>query len=101
MVQKEAAFELLASFYDSHSQPFASHRSPSADSLLRMFQDITGLFSLTTILIDGLDEISTNRYETVQLLQGIQDGSRKIMILFASRCERDIEQYLEGFVKSL
>jgi hypothetical protein len=97
VLQKAGAFELLASFYESHSQPFGSHRSPNPESLLRMLHNIIDLFPLTSILIDGLDEITRNRFDTVQLLRRIQQEPCKIRTLFASRCERDIEQCLDGF----
>jgi hypothetical protein len=62
-----------------------------------MLRNITDLFPLTSILIDGLDEITRNRFDTVQLLRRIQQEPCKIRTLFASRCERDIEQCLDGF----
>jgi hypothetical protein len=97
VLQKEAAFELLSSFYESHSQPLASYHSPNPESLLRILHNITDMFSLTTILIDGLDEITRNRFDAVNLLQQIQQEPRKIRALFASRCEADIEQCLCEF----
>jgi hypothetical protein len=62
-----------------------------------MLHNITDLFPLTTILIDGLDEITKNRFDAVQLLRRIQQEPRRIRTLFASRCETDIEQCLDGF----
>lgn len=59
--------------------------------------NITDQFSLTTILIDGLDEITRDRFTAVDLLQRIQQEPRKIRTLFASRREADIEQCLDGF----
>jgi hypothetical protein len=97
VLQNEAAFEQLASFYESHSQPLGSYRSPNPESLLRTLHEIADLFSLTTILIDGLDEITRNRFDAVYLLRRIQQEPRRIRTLFASRRESDIEECLDEF----
>jgi hypothetical protein len=47
--------------------------------------------------MDGLDEITRNRFDTVHLLRRIQQEPRKIRMLFASRRETDIEQCLDGY----
>ncbi|KAH6711656.1 hypothetical protein BKA61DRAFT_522547, partial [Leptodontidium sp. MPI-SDFR-AT-0119] len=92
----EAAFQLLEPFYEGHYHSASGHRQPSAESVIRLLHSITDLFSLTTIIIDGLDEISTNRFDTVELLRAIQED-RSIRVLFASRLEPDIEQCLSDF----
>ncbi|KAH9209438.1 hypothetical protein DL95DRAFT_372197, partial [Leptodontidium sp. 2 PMI_412] len=93
----EAAFQLLEPFYEDHYHSASGHRQPSSDSVIRLLHSITDLFSLTTIIIDGLDEISTNRFDTVELLRAIQEEDRSIRVLFASRLEPDIEQCLFDF----
>jgi hypothetical protein len=67
--------------------------------LLQTLHNISNLFSPTSILIGGLDEITASRFDAVELLERIQQEPRKIRTLFASRREADIEQCLEGFEK--
>jgi hypothetical protein len=98
VLQKEAAFDVLAAFYQSHFyQPSSGFRSPNPESLLRLLHQITNLFSLATVLIDGLDEITRNRLDTINLLERIQSEHRKVRTLYASRREVDIEQSLRDY----
>ncbi|KAG4443240.1 hypothetical protein IFR05_001283 [Cadophora sp. M221] len=93
----EAAFQLLEPFYEDHYHSASSHRQPSAESVIRLLHSITDHLSLTTIIICGLDEISTNGFDTVELLRAIQEEDRSIRVLFASRLEPDIERCLSDF----
>jgi len=94
VVKKETAFDLLITFYESHYQPSGSYRSPNPESLLQILHQITNLFSCTTVLVDGLDEISNNRFDAINVLQRIQQDHSRVRILYASRRETDIEQSL-------
>lgn len=97
VLTNETAFKILVSFYEDHSQPFADYRSPDPESLLQTLHTITSEYDLTTIVIDGLDEIATKRPETVALLQKMQEKPLRIRTIFGSRYEADIAQCLRGF----
>ena len=94
VLQKEAAFDLLTIFHESYLQPSGSYRSPNPESMLRILHQITDLFSLMTVLIDGLDEITSNRLDAINVIQRIQQDHRRVRALYASRREADIEQSL-------
>jgi hypothetical protein len=97
VLQKEAAFDLLIIFHESYLQPSGGYRSPNPESMLRLLHQITDLFSLTTVLIDGLDEITSNRLDAINVIQRIQQDHRRVRALYASRREADIEQSLGGY----
>jgi hypothetical protein len=47
------------------------------------------------IVVDGLDEIEANRADVTRMLQGLNDLSKSVKTLFASRPEVDIGYVLE------
>lgn len=93
----EAAFRLAESFYDAHSRSSSGHQSVNTESLIESLHNITELLHSTTIVIDGLDEISANRFDALDLIKQIYHGRANTRVLFASRPERDIEQCLSDF----
>lgn len=98
VLSKEAAFQLLETAYEDYSKTAMGHRSPpNAGSLLVLLHRISKLFSSTTIIIDGLDEISTKRFDTLDLLKQIGEAQSNTRVLLASRSEPEIEQSLSDF----
>lgn len=69
----------------------------NAESFIELLHNIIELLHSTTIIIDGLDEISANRFDALDLIKQIYHGRANTRVLFASRPERDIEQCLSEF----
>jgi hypothetical protein len=97
VLRKEAAFDVLAVFYEGHYQSSGRLRSPKPESLLGLLHEITSLFSVATVVIDGLDEITRNRPDAIDLLRRVHQKNRGIRTLYASRREMDIEQCLDDY----
>jgi hypothetical protein len=97
VLQKEAAFDVLAVFYEGHHQASGSVRSPKPESLLSLLHEITSLFPVASVVLDGLDEITRNRPDAISLLRRIPQENHGARTLYASRREVDIEQYLDGY----
>lgn len=56
-------------------------------------------FSVTTVVVDGLDEISSSRFDAVDFLRRLGEDNPHVRTLYASRRETDIEQCLDGYEK--
>jgi hypothetical protein len=87
----------LTTFYDRFHQSNPHHLSP--EKLPHLLREVSRSFSAVNIIIDGLDEISFDRSDTVEKLEQIDIASSHTKTLFASRREFDIEQALERYKK--
>jgi Cdc6-like AAA superfamily ATPase len=74
---------------------------PSGENILKylctLIGDLSRMFSSVMIIIDGLDEVSTDRSGVTHLLQSLNTPSNHIKTLFASRKEVDLEHPLRGY----
>lgn len=97
IVQDETglAFKALQICYQSHQDP--SPRLPKPEKLLELLHSVVRLFSAAAVIIDGIDEISSNRFEATELLRSINKPQCSVRTLFASRREVDIEQCLDDY----
>jgi hypothetical protein len=93
--ETEMAFEALRVCHKSHQYP--SSRMAKPETLLELLHAVMGSFSAATVIIDGLDEISRNRSDAMELLRRINQPLCAIRTLFASRREIDIEGYLGDY----
>ncbi|ERF71769.1 hypothetical protein EPUS_01684 [Endocarpon pusillum Z07020] len=93
--ETEVAFEALRVCYHSHQDP--SPRLPKPEKLLELLHAVVRPFSVAAVIIDGIDEISSNRLEATELLRCINQPHGSIRTLFASRCEIDIEECLDDY----
>ncbi|CAG8974500.1 hypothetical protein HYALB_00009035 [Hymenoscyphus albidus] len=57
------------------------------------------VFSTATVVIDGLDEIAGDRWDTIDLIQRIRQKDSRTRTLYASRKETDIETCLTEYQK--
>lgn len=89
------AFEALRLCYHSHQGP--SPRLPKLEKLLELLHAVVRPFSVAAVIIDGIDEISSNRLDATELLRCINQPHCSIRTLFASRCEIDIEECLADY----
>ena len=97
-MQNESCFALLNEFFQTHFVKDCLPRQASAHELCDFIIKLTTCFGSTTIIIDGLDEISENRSDTTELLRSLSDRSKSIKILLSSRPEVDIGYHLQDFV---
>jgi hypothetical protein len=93
--ETETAFEALGTCYKNHQLP--SPRLPRSETLLGLLHEVTRPFSAAAVIIDGLDEISRNRSDAMEILQHLNQPFCAVKTLFASRSEIDIEQYLTDY----
>lgn len=81
-------------FYENHRQPVGRYRSPDPEPLLEQLHKTMDLFTSATVVIDGLDEIAGDRWDTIDLLRRIRLENSKTKTIYASRKETDIEDCL-------
>ena len=99
-IRDETSFGILSKFYQSQqSGVYRTAGSATPDSLLQLLNEVTEKYSSAIVIIDGLDEISRDRQDTVDLIQSMNQPNNKIKTLFASRRETDIEACLGDYVK--
>ncbi|TVY52006.1 putative ankyrin repeat protein L93 [Lachnellula cervina] len=99
IVQNEECFEHLTTFYQDHVTQDRQIRTSTPEELCDLIAKVSAHFQNTMIVVDGLDEISENRADITRFLGGLNDPSRSIKTLFASRLEVDIGHVLEDFPK--
>ncbi|TVY46775.1 Vegetative incompatibility protein [Lachnellula occidentalis] len=90
MVQNEECFQYLTTFYQDHVTKDRQVRPSTPEELCDLIVKASAQFQNTMIVVDGLDEISENRADITRFLRGLNDPSRSIKTLFASRPEVDI-----------
>ena len=88
------AIEALGIRYQSHQDP--SPRLLKPEKLLELLHAVVRPFSAAAVIVDGIDEISSNGLEATELLQCINQPHCSIRTLFASRYEIDTEECLDN-----
>jgi hypothetical protein len=86
----------LEAFYEAHNPKGQPPKEVTANELCDLLKIMASHFKYTTILIDGLDEIETNRSETLEMLCGLT-CTVNLKTLFASRDEVDIRNCLAEY----
>lgn len=99
MLQKEEAIGLLSVSYESQREPSGVYTAPDPEALLDLLHEIMDLFSTTSVVIDGIDEIERDRWETIDLLRLIRWENCKTRTIYASRRETEIEDCLTEYDK--
>ena len=74
-------------------------RAKTPEELCDLIGKASTHFKNAMIVVDGLDEISEDRADITRFLRDLNDPSRSIKTLFASRPEVDIGHVLEDFEK--
>jgi hypothetical protein len=96
-VQHEGCFKRIGEFYEKWN----AFQIPSGENILKylctLIGDLSRMFSSVMIIIDGLDEVSTDRSGVAHLLQSLNTPSNHIKTLFASRKEVDLEHPLRDY----
>ncbi|TVY23573.1 Ankyrin repeat and protein kinase domain-containing protein [Lachnellula hyalina] len=99
IAQNEECFEYLSTFYRDHFTKDRQIRASTSEELCDLIVKVSAQFQNTMIVVDGLDEISEDRADITRFLRGLNDHSRSVKTLFASRPEVDIGHVLEDFEK--
>jgi hypothetical protein len=88
----DSGYNEVRSLYNTHQ-----NQTLKPEVLLGLLHDVTQHFAVASIIIDGLDEISHNLPDAIEVLHRINQVDGNIKTLFASRREVDIETYLEDY----
>jgi len=83
----------LEEFYEVHNPKEHPPKEVTAIELCELLKNMASHFKNTMILIDGLDEIETNRIETLEMLRDLA-STGNLKTIFASRDEVDIRNCL-------
>ena len=95
-----SAFGVLEEYHRRVSSEGDINRSTSAESLRDIILNMTKHLSSTLLVVDGLDECTSNRSEIIELLSSLSKLSRNdVRTLFASRNEVDIRAGLSDYVE--
>ncbi|TVY43645.1 Vegetative incompatibility protein HET-E-1 [Lachnellula subtilissima] len=97
IAQNEECFEYLTTFYRDHVTKDRQIRASTSEELCDLIVKVSAQFQNTMIVVDGLDEISRDRADITRFLRGLNDHSRSVKTLFASRPEVEIGHVLEDF----
>ncbi|TVY94089.1 Serine/threonine-protein phosphatase 6 regulatory ankyrin repeat subunit C [Lachnellula willkommii] len=95
-LQDERAFLELEAFYEIHNPTGQPRMEVTTTKLCDLLKSMVLHFKHTMILIDGLDEIGTNRVETLEMLCDLT-STGNLKTLFASRDEVDIRNCLSDY----
>jgi len=95
-LQDERVLLELEAFYEAHNPKGKPPKEITTNELCDLLKIMASHFTHTMILIDGLDEIDTNRVETLEMFCGLTSAG-KLKTLFASRDEVDIRNCLAGY----
>lgn len=97
-LQHDHCLDLLEKFHGNHNPKHGLVQKATAVDMKKLLLSMMKMFARTFILIDGLDEIMSNRLETIEFLQHLNTESDKnTNMLFASRDEIDIRDSLPNF----
>ncbi|CAG8958729.1 hypothetical protein HYFRA_00011572 [Hymenoscyphus fraxineus] len=99
VLQKAEVMQISMEFYEKHRQLAGRYGSPDLESLLKQLHKVMEVFSTATVVIDGLDEIAGDRWDTIDLIQRIRQKDSRTRTLYASRKETDIETCLTEYQK--
>ncbi|KAM0126050.1 hypothetical protein ACHAO1_010288 [Botrytis cinerea] len=97
ILQHHDAFTQLESFCEKHHMTEITQGSATTDDFCEFIVKLSGNFSTTSILVDGIDEIAEDRAEVTRLLKSLNNPSGTIKILLASRNEIDIRNVLANY----
>ncbi|TGO72234.1 hypothetical protein BELL_0477g00090 [Botrytis elliptica] len=97
ILQHEHAFTQLEAFCEKHHMTDDTQGSATTDDFCEFIVELSRNFSTTSIVVDGLDEITEDRAEVTRLLKSLNKPSGTIKTLFASRNEVDIRIVLEDY----
>ncbi|KAM0153906.1 hypothetical protein ACHAQE_007445 [Botrytis cinerea] len=97
ILQHQDAFTQLESFCEKHHMTEITQGSATTDDFCEFIVKLSGNFSTTSILVDGLDEIAEDRAEVTRLLKSLNNPSGTIKTLLASRNEIDIRNVLANY----
>lgn len=96
-LQDERSLLKLEAFHDEHNPKGAPPHNVSALELCSLIKTMTSHLQYVMIIIDGLDEIESDRTGTLEMILSLtKDGN--IKTLFASRDEVDIRNCLKEYV---
>jgi hypothetical protein len=97
-LQDERSLLDLESFHESHNPKGQPRKEVTANELCDLLRTMASYFKYTIIIIDGLDEIETNRVETLEMICSLASAGN-LKPLFASHGEVDIRNCLAEYAK--
>ncbi|TVY21838.1 Serine/threonine-protein phosphatase 6 regulatory ankyrin repeat subunit C [Lachnellula arida] len=95
-LQDERALLELEALYEIHNPKGQPSMEVTTTKLSGLLKSMASYFKHTMILIDGLDEIETNRVEILEMLCDLTSAGN-LKTLFASRDEVDIRNCLSNY----
>lgn len=96
-IQKEQSFEAIATFYRKFKEPYYEIPAKASPAeLCALIRELSSYFQDVMILVDGLDEIATERANVTQILQNLTGNGCNIKMILASRLEEDLKWQLAG-----
>ncbi|KAK9772020.1 putative Ankyrin repeat protein [Seiridium cardinale] len=94
-IQSDAAYALLAQYYQDLHPSRGLARSPTVDGLQDLLTDIAKLFDHTFLIVDGLDECGKHTDDVVDALEACAQVD-KVSTALLSRDENNIRNCLDN-----
>lgn len=97
-MQNAEAFKKAESFYKKRNPQGKQATQATNNDLAELLQNMSNHFENVMIIIDALDECSSDRSYIVELISHlVQPNQNSLKVIFTSRKEIDIEMHLSEF----